>query len=113
MPWEKKIGVVEGEVDGGGMGRHFFLKGGWRGGNTLPKFNMEPENDGFFSKRISLFHPFPGTSFQVPAVKFFGGVSISGHWTFPVFYFNLLYVSSWTFRQEEHEFLRNSMQMRR
>ena len=29
--------------------------------NTPPKFNMEPENDGFQKES-----PFPGTSFQVP-----------------------------------------------
>ena len=30
-------------------------------GHTPPKFNMEPENDGFQKES-----PFPGTSFQVP-----------------------------------------------
>ena len=29
--------------------------------NIPPKFNMEPENDGFQKES-----PFPGTSFQVP-----------------------------------------------
>ena len=29
--------------------------------DTPPKFNMEPENDGFQKES-----PFPGTSFQVP-----------------------------------------------
>ena len=37
-PGRKKIGVVEGEVDGGGVAWvDFFFKGGWRGGNTLPE----------------------------------------------------------------------------
>ena len=41
---------------------HFKVVGGstpWK--ITPPKFNMEPENDGFQKES-----PFPGTSFQVP-----------------------------------------------
>ena len=34
---------------------------------TSPKFNMEPENDGFQKKS-----PFPGVDFQVNHVKFQG-----------------------------------------
>ena len=33
----------------------------WKIITTPPKFNMEPENDGFQKES-----PFPGTSFQVP-----------------------------------------------
>ena len=44
-------------------GEHFgrFQAVSFQGSNTPPKFNMEPENDGFQKKS-----PFPGADFQVP-----------------------------------------------
>ena len=91
----------------------FFLKGGGEEGILSQNSTWNLRMMGFFQKEFPCSILFQGLLFRFQLLNFFGGVSISGHWTFPVFYFNLLYVSSWTFRQEEHEFLRNSMQMRR
>ena len=72
----------------------FFLAGGWRGGNTPPKFYMEPENDGFQKE-----FPFPGTSFQVPAVKFHGVYQflVIGYFLFVIFsiLLDLLTIGAW------------------
>ena len=41
--------------------RLIFFADGLKPPTTLPKFNMEPENDGFQKES-----PFPGVDFQVP-----------------------------------------------